>query len=74
VCAKTGWEAAVEAGCARAGKAGSKGVERPAGRPFFDVIFTFTDTIVAGDPGHPLSRVQKNEKLFLTTEGAKKVN
>jgi hypothetical protein len=29
------------------------------------VFSTFIGTIVTGDPGHPLSRVQKNQNIFL---------
>ena len=38
----------------------SKGARPAAGGPFFDVVFTFIDIIIAGDPGHPLSRVQNS--------------
>ena len=40
-----------------AGTGSSNGVRRPAGRALVDVVVTFIEGIIAGDPGHPLSRV-----------------
>ena len=60
-----GW-LAPETGAEEAGRT-SPGTGRKSGGPPpeagwlpYDVVFTFIGTIVAGDPGHPLSRVQNS--------------
>ena len=58
--AGTGGDPAAEEGRAMTGTGNGKGARRAAGGPCIDVVFTFIDTIIAGDPGHPLSRVQNS--------------
>ena len=47
-----------------AAAASGEGAWHSAGEPIFDVVFTFIDMIIAGDPGHPLSRVPFFLKIF----------
>ena len=58
--AGTGGEPAGVEGRGATGRGNSEGTRREARGPFFDVVFTFIDIIIAGDPGHPLSRVQNS--------------